>query len=62
MNDRQVLAEFDKLCWKSGSFDSSKEEGPAEPEDLGLSIDTVIEVYKFSEEGMLVAIFKGSKD
>ena len=62
LNDRQVLAEFDDLCWKTGSFDSSKEEGRAEPEDLGLSIDTMIEVYKFNEEGKLVASFIGSKD
>jgi len=62
LNDRQVLAEFDELCWNNGSFESSKEEGRAEPEDLGLSIDTVTEVYEFYEEGKLVATFTGSKD
>ena len=62
LNDRQVLAEFHELCWKNGSFDLSEEEGRAELEDLGLSIDTVTEVYEFYDEGKLVATFKGSKD
>ena len=60
LNDKQVFQQFYHLLWNADG-DSSEEDGRAEPEHVGKTVDNVVNIFEFYEKNKLKGTFTESQ-